>query len=371
MRRLPPPAALMCLCVLGLSACATDYGASDPEVGGYEQRQAALGSAEYGPANWIASPNYYTGSRAPGNGKVSVIVVHTTQGSYSGTLSWFQNKSAQVSSHYVISKTGAVTQMVQEKDVAWHVGSENGYTIGIEHEGFVDDPNWITPQMWAASVQLTCYLSKKWGLAPNAAHIKGHVQLPNQTHVDPGKYWNYQQYFNDVAACVGGTPPPPPGPAGCCSVKAPVSGSAVIDDSGNDCIQLQGPGTSWWTGAVAGSNGGSVHYTYTSTKADAENWARWRLTFDKPGKYKVEAFVPSNFATAKPAYQIKHAGATSTVVVDQKPLSNVWVDLGTYDFAANCDEFVVAGDNTGQGRDARDRRGQGHRGRPAMRRKLR
>ncbi len=339
------------LWLLGFSACATDYGANDPTVGGWEERQAALGSAEYGPANWIKSPNYQTGNRKPGQGQVTVIVVHTTQGSYNGTLSWFQNTSAKVSSHYVVSKTGAVTQMVMEKDIGWHVGSANGYTIGIEQEGFVADPNWITPQLFDASVKLTCYLVKKWGLPPDGAHIKGHVQLPNQTHTDPGKYWDYAKYNAEVAACVNGQPPPLPGPVGCCGVKIPVSGNAVIDDAGNDCIQLLGPSDSWWTGAVAGSNGGSVHYTYTSTKGVAENAARWRLTFDKPGKYKVEAFAPSNFATAKPAYTIRHAGQDSSVVVDQKPLSNVWVDLGTYDFAGNCDEFVSAGDNTGQAYD--------------------
>ncbi|MSQ84900.1 MAG: hypothetical protein EXR77_18840 [Myxococcales bacterium] len=167
--------------------------------------ELALGAAEYGPAVWKPTVNYVNASRKVGN--VNIVVVHTTQGSFAGAVSWMQNPKAKVSAHYVISKKGEVVQMVKEEDIAWHVGSENGYTIGIEHEGFVADANWVTPQLLDASAKLSCYLVKKWKLAPTKANIKGHVELPKQTHTDPGKYWPWDKYIGMVASCVNGTPP--------------------------------------------------------------------------------------------------------------------------------------------------------------------
>jgi len=169
--------------------------------------EGELGNADYGPAKWVASPNYYTSNRTPGSGKVKVVVVHTMQGSYAGSISWCKNPKAKVSAHYMVSKTGDITQMVKEKDIAWHVGSENGYTIGIEHEGFVSDPKWATPAMLEASSKLTCYLVKKWGLSPTKKSIKGHVELPNQTHTDPGNYWPWDTYLALVKKCADGEDP--------------------------------------------------------------------------------------------------------------------------------------------------------------------
>jgi N-acetyl-anhydromuramyl-L-alanine amidase AmpD len=81
-----------------------------------------------------SSANYSNYSRTAAD--IGYVVVHTTQGSYSGTISWFQNSSASVSAHYVVrSSDGQVTQMVLEEDVGWHAGSwsYNLASVGIEH----------------------------------------------------------------------------------------------------------------------------------------------------------------------------------------------------------------------------------------------
>ncbi|MSP93206.1 MAG: N-acetylmuramoyl-L-alanine amidase [Myxococcales bacterium] len=218
MPRRPGPAVFL-ICFAGLAACSTDYGVQpNPfRATAFSTQEGALGNADYGPATFIQSPNYVNSSRSPAGGQVKVIVVHTVQGSYNGCISWFQNPTAKVSAHYVVSKGGDVTQMVKEEDIGWHVGSENGYTIGIEHEGFVSDPTYVTPQMLDASAKLTCYLVKKWKLQASKVSIKGHVELPNQTHTDPGQFWPWNNYIAKVAACVngGGTQPPPACPASC------------------------------------------------------------------------------------------------------------------------------------------------------------
>lgn len=165
---------------------------------------ASIQAADYPGAIWnpACTCNYRVGRSAA----ISTIVIHVTQGSYAGSISWFKDPAAQVSAHYVIrSSDGEVTQMVAEKDTAWHVGTENSYSIGIEHEGFVDDPSWFTDAMYRASAALTKNIAERRGIPKDRAHIKGHSELPNQTHTDPGPNWDWNYYMSLVN---DGTPPP-------------------------------------------------------------------------------------------------------------------------------------------------------------------
>lgn len=171
-------------------------------------------STDYGPAIWnpAASCNYTAGRSAP----VTHVTIHTTQGSYASTISWFQNCSAQVSAHYVVrSSDGQITQMVKESDKAWHVGNSNGYTVGIEHEGYISDPGiWYTSAMYNASAALTRDILASRGLAQrvfdgsggwNAVpadsvyDVKGHVNYAGQSHTDPGSGWDWPRYKSLVA----------------------------------------------------------------------------------------------------------------------------------------------------------------------------
>lgn len=167
--------------------------------------ESSVDAVDYPGAIWnAASPSNYTVGRTKA---ISAITIHVTQGSYAGTISWFKNPSAQVSAHYVIrSSDGQVTQMVAEKDKAWHVGTENGYTVGIEHEGFVDQPSWFTDAMYRSSAALTRNIADRRGIPKDRAHIKGHSEFPNQTHTDPGPNWNWTYYMQLVN---GGDPNPP------------------------------------------------------------------------------------------------------------------------------------------------------------------
>ncbi|MFM7387911.1 MAG: N-acetylmuramoyl-L-alanine amidase, partial [Bacteroidota bacterium] len=109
----------------------------------YNAGIASTKSADYGPALWNPAPNCNYSSR---NGTaISAVTIHTVQGSYSGAISWGLNCNAQVSYHYVVrSSDGQITQMVLESNKAWHVGTANPYTIGIEHEGYVSNAAWYT-----------------------------------------------------------------------------------------------------------------------------------------------------------------------------------------------------------------------------------
>ncbi|MFJ2033839.1 N-acetylmuramoyl-L-alanine amidase [Streptosporangium sp. NPDC087985] len=171
---------------------------------------AQAAGPDYPSASWVAANSgNYTASSRPSSYAIDRVVIHVTQGSYAGTISWFQNPSAQVSAHYVVrSSDGAVTQMVREKDVAWHAGnwSYNTRSVGIEHEGFVSDASWFTDAMYRASAALTRTICDRYGIPKDRTHIIGHSQVPGATHTDPGSYWNWTTYMRYVT---GGSVPPP------------------------------------------------------------------------------------------------------------------------------------------------------------------
>lgn len=174
-------------------------------------------SSDYGPAIWnsAASCNYTVGRSGT---LVSAVTIHDVEGSYAGCISWFQNCSASVSAHYVLrSSDGQITQMVSEADKAWHVGSENPYTIGFEHEGYVAQTGWYTTAMYSSSANLVRDICNSgYGISPlrtgfwpwlgttyyntstipgSCTKIKGHQHYPNQTHNDPGPNWDWDYYY--------------------------------------------------------------------------------------------------------------------------------------------------------------------------------
>lgn len=177
----------------------------------YVPKVDVLKSADYGPALWNPAATCNFSSR---NGTaISAITIHTVQGTYAGCISWFQNCNASVSAHYVIrSSDGQITQMVLESDKAWHVSSENPYTIGFEHEGYVSDASWYTNNMYSSSANLSRDITNSgYGISPlrtffgdatttvnvlgGCTKIKGHQHYPNQTHTDPGINWNWEKYY--------------------------------------------------------------------------------------------------------------------------------------------------------------------------------
>ncbi|OJX35576.1 MAG: hypothetical protein BGO87_02820 [Flavobacteriia bacterium 40-80] len=169
-------------------------------------------SVDYAPSTWNAAPSCNYSSRS--GTAVSAVTIHTIQGTYAGAISWSQNCSSGVSYHYVIrSSDGQITQMVLESNKAWHVGSENPYTIGYEHEGYVNDASWYTNSMYNASAALTIDVCNSgYGISPlrtyhkesttginvqgGCTKIKGHQHYSNQTHTDPGINWDWEKYYS-------------------------------------------------------------------------------------------------------------------------------------------------------------------------------
>ena len=177
-------------------------------------------SPDYPPAIWDPAPECNWESRTK---DVSAVVIHYTEGSYAGCISWFKNCDASVSAHYVIrSVDGQITQMVLEKDKAWHARTANGYTIGIEHEAYGNVWEFFTEEMYRSSADLVrsicsryetidnrrthdrdtldngvCVNNRLYNLGGEGAcvAIKGHQHYPDQSHTDPGPYWDWNYYY--------------------------------------------------------------------------------------------------------------------------------------------------------------------------------
>ncbi|MFC7214329.1 N-acetylmuramoyl-L-alanine amidase [Saliphagus sp. GCM10025334] len=116
---------------------------------------------------WVAadSSNYSWADR--GVDDINWIVVHTTVGSYSGAISWFQNPDANVSAHYVIRNSdGHTTKMVDESNVAWHASGFNSSAIGIEHE-WTESQGYISDTMYQRSAALIDYLADTYDIPRN------------------------------------------------------------------------------------------------------------------------------------------------------------------------------------------------------------
>lgn len=162
---------------------------------------------DYPIARWNpASVSNYTTVNRPWDRPVEFIVVHVTQVTYDTTIRIFQDPRRRVSAHYVVrSADGHVGQCVRDKDIAWHAGNwdYNTRSIGIEHEGWVDRPEYFTQAMFESSAALTAHVCALHRIPVERHRIIGHSEVPGATHTDPGILWNWTRYLTLVEARMG------------------------------------------------------------------------------------------------------------------------------------------------------------------------
>ena len=176
-------------------------GAASAAQGWYGTRGLTLPASEYPQASRFEPAN--TGNyRAVGAARtIDKIVIHITDGSanINGTISWFKNPAAKVSAHYVIGQDGEIVQMVAHNNVAWHAGSANGTSIGIEH---VANTRGLTPTpaQMCASAALVTWLCDQYAIPADRAHIQGHAEAdPRTTHTAcPNAVWDWAYYMDMI-----------------------------------------------------------------------------------------------------------------------------------------------------------------------------
>ncbi|WP_327672739.1 MULTISPECIES: N-acetylmuramoyl-L-alanine amidase [unclassified Streptomyces] len=175
----------------------------DTETGRRVDNRA--GRVDQPSADWIAASdaNYRSADR-PNDQPIDRIVVHVTQSRFDGATTAFRDAGHGAAAHYVVrAADGHLAQTVREADVAYHAGNWawNARSVGIEHEGFVDDPDrWFTDAAYRASARLAADISTRYDIPVDREHIVGHNEVPGATHTDPGPYWDWDRYIRLVRA---------------------------------------------------------------------------------------------------------------------------------------------------------------------------
>ncbi|WP_405781338.1 N-acetylmuramoyl-L-alanine amidase [Streptomyces sp. NBC_00859] len=153
-----------------------------------------------------ADPSNGQVSDRPANGmKITQIIIHTTEGSYDGSIRTFQTPGG-ASAHYVMrSSDGAVTQMLPDKDVAFGDGNydSNLHAVQIEHEGFsAHGADWYTTAAYERTAELVKYLAGRYGVPLDRQHILGHDNVPGPSdttlagmHWDPADGWDWTRFM--------------------------------------------------------------------------------------------------------------------------------------------------------------------------------
>lgn len=92
------------------------------------------------PLKWQASPN-----RSDRDSRPRMVVVHTAEGGYEGTVSWLCNPRSDASSHLVLNDDGSeATQLVRYSEKAWTQRAFNDVALSIEVSGRLAD-RWKHP----------------------------------------------------------------------------------------------------------------------------------------------------------------------------------------------------------------------------------
>lgn len=119
--------------------------------------------------HWIPSPNF----SKRGAVKVDLVVLHDTEGGYTGAISWFSKPQSRVSAHFVLREDGAeCAQMVHLDDKAWHAVKFNSRSIGIEMAGFAK--RGFDDKEWGAAAAMIAFLCSEFEIPVQwARHGKG------------------------------------------------------------------------------------------------------------------------------------------------------------------------------------------------------
>lgn len=185
----------------GLAAGLRPTGAH-ATAGGRNAVSPRATTVDYPSATWApASTANYTASNRPTSYPIQLVVIHVTQETFTDTIKLFQNPAHAAAAHYVVrSADGAIDQCVREHDIAWHAGNwdYNTRSVGIEHEGWVDQPSYFTTAMYHASAALTASVCDRYGIPKDRSHIIGHAEVPGTDHTDPGPYWDWVRYIRLV-----------------------------------------------------------------------------------------------------------------------------------------------------------------------------
>ena len=146
------------------------------------------------------SPNFNLAKRQ--NKKIKFIIFHYTgMKKESSAINKLTNIQSEVSSHYLIKKSGEIIKLVPDTYTAWHAGksawnkyrSLNKNSIGIEitNPGHEFNYRKFSKKQISSLLELSKFLIKKYKISPK--YILGHSDIAPDRKKDPGEKfpWKY------------------------------------------------------------------------------------------------------------------------------------------------------------------------------------
>ncbi len=150
------------------------------------------------PARGVVLPPLYrtpSPNQSPRGDKIRGIVIHETQGSFAGAVSWLRNPAAQASAHLVLTEHGGrAAPLVPWGRTACHAPGANPYTIGLELAGTEADRN--TDAQLRRAARITAFWCQEFAVPPRQGDMVGaggivrHQELGwfGGGHSDPGGF---------------------------------------------------------------------------------------------------------------------------------------------------------------------------------------
>ena len=167
---------------------------------------------------FLESPNF---NNRPDPNNISLIVIHSislpsknynndhVESFFLNNLDTSKNESfkeisdLKVSSHLYIKRSGQIIQFVPFNRRAWHAGISNyegkencnDFSIGIELEGSDDDI--YEEEQYKSLIRVTKVLIEEYDLICKE-RIIGHSDIAPDRKTDPGKYFEWNKYLDNV-----------------------------------------------------------------------------------------------------------------------------------------------------------------------------
>jgi N-acetyl-anhydromuramyl-L-alanine amidase AmpD len=300
------------------------------------------GAPDYAAAVSRPSPNFNQ-RPADATGAIHIVIIHTCEANYTGCWSWLVNPISQVSAHYVVDEDGSeISQLVLERDRAWHLAAlydctlnrrhdcwldgvqSNHFTVGIEHAGFASQSSFPASQL-EASAALVCDLTRDRDIPRDWQHIVGHGQLQPANRTDPGPNWPWIPYIHRVQARCG---------------EVVVDDSARFNDSGVAAAAVPPA----WPPADTTPDYYGGGYRWAPTQPDATDGAEFSFLLATPDSRTLDArWTSGTNRSPRAAYAVIAAtGDTLAVVsVDQRTGGGAWHSLGAWVFPAGWQRVVL------------------------------
>ena len=150
--------------------------------------------------NLDLSPNYSKKRRLKKDIKF-VIIHYTGMQSEIESLKRLKDPKYMVSCHYIISRTGKVTQMVREENIAWHAGKSkwkkyknlNNFSIGIElvNKGHQFGYQNFSHRQIFSLTKLCKKIKKKYLIKKE--NFLGHSDIAPLRKIDPGEKFPWKK----------------------------------------------------------------------------------------------------------------------------------------------------------------------------------